>query len=208
MYFVLVLSFLTSNVAFSQPQRVKEGEYIIKMKADSQGRQSAQQQKATTNKALRILSALGKDVEIKRTFSSSSMVQMKSMSQSKIDFLKNHPDVEFIEPNYILSIDPKDAKPFGVPPGGADDYTQSYSAVQVTEAWAIAKPYNDSTTKTVVAIIDTGLDLTHGVFADSNSLWTNTAELNGTSGVDDDGNGYIDDINGWNFVAHSQLPRS
>lgn len=203
-YFVLAALFCFSQNLYAQNKRVKEGEYIIKMKADSQGRQSTQQQKATTNKALRILSALGKDVEIKRAFSSSSMVQLKSFSKTKIDFLKNHPDVEFIEPNYILSIDdPQDVKPMGVPPSVTDDYTQSYSAVQVTEAWAIAKPYNHSTAKTVVAVIDTGLDLTHGVFADSNSIWTNTAESNGTPGVDDDGNGYVDDIHGWNFVSRS-----
>ncbi len=203
-YFVLAALFSFSQSLHAQNARVKEGEYIIKMKADSQGRQSVQQQKATTNKALRILSALGKDVEIKRTFSSSSMVQLKSFSKTKIDFLKKHPDVEFIEPNYMLSIDdPQDVKLMGVPPSVTDDYTQSYSAVQVTEAWAIAKTYDDSTAKTVVAVIDTGLDLTHGVFADSNSIWTNTAELNGTPGVDDDGNGYTDDIHGWNFVSRS-----
>jgi thermitase len=201
--FVLLLSLFCSHSLQAQSQLVKEGEYIIKMKSDTQGRQSAQQQKATTNKALRVLSALGKDVQIKRTFSSSSMVQLKSMSKSKIDFLKNHPDVEFIEPNYILSTNPQDIKPYGVPPGGADDYTQSYSAVQATEAWAIAKPYNDPTAKTIVAVIDTGLDLTHGVFADSNSIWTNSAELGGAPGVDDDHNGYIDDIHGWNFVSGS-----
>lgn len=203
-YFVLAALFCFSQSLYAQNKRVKEGEYIIKMKAESQGRQSTQQQKATTNKALRILSALGKDVEIKRTFSSSSMVQLKSFSKTKIDFLKNHPDVEFIEPNYMLSIDdPQDVKPMGVSPSVTDDYTQSYASVQVTEAWAIAKPYNDSTAKTVVAVIDTGLDLTHGVFADSNSIWTNTSELNGTPGIDDDGNGYVDDIHGWNFVSRS-----
>lgn len=182
---------------------VKSGEYIIKMKSSTAGTQSFQQQKSTTEKAIRILSALGKDVQIKKTFSSSSMVQLKTNSKSKVDFLKNHPDVEFIEPNFILSINPKDVKPLGVAPSGSDSYTQSYSSVQTTEAWAIAKPFNHATSKTVVAVIDTGLDMNHGVFADSNSIWTNTAELNGVVGVDDDHNGYIDDIHGWNFVSHS-----
>lgn len=182
---------------------VKSGEYIIKMKSSTAGAQSFQQQKSTTEKAIRILSALGKDVQIKKTFSSSSMVQLKTNSKSKVDFLKNHPDVEFIEPNFILSINPKDVKPLGVAPSGSDSYTQSYSSVQTTEAWVIAKPYNHATSKTVVAVIDTGLDMNHGVFADSNSIWTNTAELNGVVGVDDDHNGYIDDKHGWNFVSHS-----
>ena len=189
----------------AQTSNVKAGEYIIKMKTvpSAAGLGSLQQQKSTTDKALRILSAMGKGVEIQKTFSSSSMVQLKTNSAAKINFLKHHPDVEFIEPNYILSINPTDIQPMGVAPSGTDTYGQSYSAVQATEAWAIEKPYNHVTPKTIVAVVDTGLDMTHGVFADSNSIWTNTAELNGLPGVDDDHNGYIDDIHGWNFIAHS-----
>jgi thermitase len=199
---------LCANLAFAQSEKTKKSnvradEYIIKMKSAVSGAQSFQQQKSTTEKAIRILSALGKDVEIKKTFSSSSMVHLKTKSKSKLDFLKNHPDVEFVEPNYILSTEPLDVKPFGVPPSGTDTYTQSYSAVQVNQAWAIAKPYNHSTAKTIVAVIDSGLDTGHGVFADSNSIWTNALEMSGLPGVDDDHNGYVDDIHGWNFVYRS-----
>ena len=35
-----------------------------------------------------------------------------------------------------------------------------------------------------------------------NQYWVNTAELNGATGVDDDGNGFVDDINGWDFDAN------
>jgi subtilisin family serine protease len=51
--------------------------------------------------------------------------------------------------------------------------------------------------KVTLAIIDTGLDFAHPEF---NELWTNEIEANGISGVDDDNNGYIDDIHGYNFV--------
>ncbi len=192
-----------SSALLAQQSNVRPNEYIIKMKSQAPGPQSAGQQKSTTDKAIRILSALGKDVEIKKAFSSASMVHLKTSSKAKVEFLKNHPDVEFIEPNYLLSIDPKDVQPLGVPPSSTDNYTQSYSSVQATQAWAIEKPYNHATAKTIVAVIDTGLDMTHGVFADSHSIWTNTAELNGLPGVDDDHNGYIDDIHGWNFVTGS-----
>ncbi len=51
----------------------------------------------------------------------------------------------------------------------------------------------------VIAVIDTGIDVTHPAFTDA--LWTNEAELQGTEGIDDDGNGYIDDIHGFNVKA-------
>jgi subtilisin family serine protease len=50
----------------------------------------------------------------------------------------------------------------------------------------------------VVAIIDSGVDIEHEDLA--GNLWVNQGEIPGT-GVDDDGNGYIDDIHGWNFIG-------
>jgi subtilisin family serine protease len=49
----------------------------------------------------------------------------------------------------------------------------------------------------VVAIIDTGVDINHEDLKDN--VWTNTKEIPG-NGIDDDHNGYIDDVNGWNFA--------
>ncbi|MCP4547418.1 MAG: S8 family serine peptidase [bacterium] len=60
-------------------------------------------------------------------------------------------------------------------------------------AWAIST--GDSAQ--AIVIMDSGLDCQHHDFVDR-VLW-NMAEVNGTTGVDDDGNGYIDDISGWDF---------
>jgi subtilisin family serine protease len=50
--------------------------------------------------------------------------------------------------------------------------------------------------KVIVAVIDNGVDIEHEDL--KNSIWTNTNEIAG-NGIDDDHNGYIDDIHGWNF---------
>jgi len=52
-----------------------------------------------------------------------------------------------------------------------------------------------------VAIFDDGAWIDHEDLR--NQLWTNSAEANGKPGVDDDGNGYVDDLHGWDFVDNS-----
>lgn len=65
------------------------------------------------------------------------------------------------------------------------------------KAW---QQFKDGGRKTVVAVIDTGIDYSHSQLKDS--MWTNYGEIPG-NGIDDDGNGYIDDIYGWNFYYNS-----
>lgn len=52
----------------------------------------------------------------------------------------------------------------------------------------------------VVAVIDSGVDIRHPDL--QGKIWVNKAEANGQPGVDDDGNGYIDDFHGWNYLGH------
>lgn len=55
--------------------------------------------------------------------------------------------------------------------------------------------------KIIVAVIDGGVDINHEDLKDV--LWTNSKEIKG-NGLDDDGNGYIDDIHGWNFIGSNK----
>jgi subtilisin family serine protease len=54
-----------------------------------------------------------------------------------------------------------------------------------------------------VAVVDTGMDYNHPALKDH--VWTNEKEIAG-NGIDDDGNGYIDDIHGWNFEVNNNDP--
>lgn len=71
--------------------------------------------------------------------------------------------------------------------------------INVQPAW---KLYDQIATKrpVTVAVIDTGIDASHPDLKDS--MWVNPGEIPG-DGIDNDGNGYIDDVNGWNFVDNS-----
>lgn len=53
----------------------------------------------------------------------------------------------------------------------------------------------------IVAVIDSGCDVAHPELLDA--LWLNPVEANGVAGQDDDGNGFIDDTLGWNFIGHA-----
>ena len=73
--------------------------------------------------------------------------------------------------------------------------------IGVAEAW----PLTMGDTSVVVAILDTGVIPYHpdlgGTTAGSNGqMWVNWAERGGAPGVDDDGNGFVDDFSGWDFV--------
>jgi subtilisin family serine protease len=75
----------------------------------------------------------------------------------------------------------------------ADEYALHY--IQCSNAWDTAIGQG-----IVVAVVDTGIDYNHPDIA--GNIWMNTNEIPG-NGIDDDGNGYIDDVRGWDFVGTS-----
>lgn len=71
--------------------------------------------------------------------------------------------------------------------------------IKLQEAWDTYGVFGNE--NVIVAIMDGGVDITHPDIEPN--LWVNEAELNGTPGRDDDGNGYIDDVYGYNFVTNN-----
>jgi len=73
---------------------------------------------------------------------------------------------------------------------------QGYNGVSTENAYKLAKGKTSSTV--IVAVLDSGVDVEHEDLKDN--VWINPGEIAG-NGIDDDKNGYIDDINGWNFIG-------
>jgi subtilisin family serine protease len=72
--------------------------------------------------------------------------------------------------------------------------------INVKDAWAITKGNKNL----IIAVIDTGIDYNHPDL--KNNLWINTKELNGKKGIDNDGNGFIDDIYGYDVSNNDGDP--
>lgn len=128
-------------------------------------------------------------------FSSKTAAKSAAAHAQILEDLKSDPNVLYAEPNYIVR-----AQNISCSSGGYSN-TPLNTAVQAIESWGEAKSLAND--KVTVAVIDSGLDTNHSFFNGTGRLWTNVAEANGAVGVDDDGNGYIDDVHGWNFVANN-----
>jgi subtilisin family serine protease len=115
----------------------------------------------------------------------------------------NDPRVEYIEPNYrltILDIIPDDkhfSKLWGLNNSGQEN--GRYDAdIDAPEAWSMHKG-----SSIIVAVIDTGVDYNHQDLSDN--MWTNQDEIPDNN-IDDDNNGFIDDYYGYDFVNNDGNP--
>ncbi len=182
------LIMLASFYAYADQDRVRSvpGEFIVKFYKTSDIK-------------------LNSDIQVKHVFDSGAVLlkfddSMQALSDVKSILLKDN-EIEYIEPNFIYyAIKDVDDELF---------YSQkNMRRIKANEAWDISVGSDD----VKVAVIDTGIDYNHEDLKDN--YYYNQGEMGKDSrgkdkrsnGIDDDGNGYVDDYRGWDFVDNDNDP--
>lgn len=184
---------VTANASFTT-QSVP-GEFVVKLKPGMM-RMSAQ----TLSQQLKGF--------VTQKISGQNIVVVKKAvfetNDSAIKTLNENPMVEIAEPNFIYKINKAPTDPLYIQTWGLSNVGQADPKNQVgvagvdvnaEKAWEI----QTGTREKIIAVIDTGIDYTHPDLVDN--MWVNEAEQNGKAGVDDDNNGVVDDIYGYNAIT-------
>ena len=196
---VLVVGLLFSLYSLSPAQQAGAtgfvpGEVLVKLKA------------GVSPQVLAILKAQH-GLESIRVFQRVGLHHFRILSKLSVSQviarLRQSSFVEYAEPNYIRQLfrTPNDLmypEMWGLNNTGQTGGTPG-ADIDAPQAWEI----QTGSPSVVVAVIDSGIDLTHEDLAAN--LWVNPGEIPG-NGIDDDGNGFIDDVHGWDFRDNDNDP--
>ena len=166
--------------------------------------------------------------KIETSFGTFGLLKSKNLKKNSVNLLFMDPNIEYIEPNWIIELDAMDNSTLNeahpAPPKKKEKIRDEFfkkqwalsntgqrikgiigkikpgEDVNIERAWRVQKGKKNL----IIAVIDTGIDYTHPEL--KGNMWVNEMELNGEEGVDDDGNGSLDDIYGYNFVKDSGDP--
>ena len=198
---LIIISILFGSFQLLAQGNVIPGEYIVKVRRGVQLQQAFSSQ-AVRNVAKKAMPLGGYKSRIVR------VKMKKGFEVSGANALASNHQFEYVEPVFKINTPkafrsgkkaalttPSDAlfpKLWGL-----NNKKHGYD-VEALKAWKHGK----GSKKVVVAVIDTGVDYKHPDLAPN--MWVNQAEANGKPGVDDDNNGYVDDIHGHSFTNYNR----
>jgi subtilisin family serine protease len=176
--FILLLFFGNSSLAdsFCEINMWVKDEYLVRTYNSS-----TLLKKLDSNFSIRQISKIRKSTK-------TDLIKIVA-DENVIQALKEDPSIASVEPNCYF-------KPFAFPNDPNVEKNFAFNLIRMPQAWGILTDSN-----IVVAVPDLGVDLNHEDLQDN--LWKNKAEQNGQLGVDDDKNGYVDDVNGWGFPENN-----
>jgi len=205
---IIAISILVA-AGLAQAQQTREyvpGEVIVKLKGKA---------KTLSSRAFLGKAVAEKSMTLKGSWSGLNLhhfaLKPGQSVEAMIAELQQDPEVEYAEPNYIVrnfSLGSPEGPVLSMAEfrelshGGQNPNGQTSAPIGLGDAWD-EMSYDKE--PPIVAVIDTGVDLNHDVFVQSGAIWTNPGEIPG-NGIDDDGNGFVDDVHGWNFVANNADP--
>ncbi|OGC13728.1 hypothetical protein A2246_06700 [candidate division WOR-1 bacterium RIFOXYA2_FULL_37_7] len=114
-----------------------------------------------------------------------------------IETYKDNPSVEYVEPNFVMHALATTPNDFYYP------IQWGLPLIAANVGWDISK----GSAEAIIAVVDTGVELSHEDLSDK--IWHNPIESAGTNSSnnkDDDGNGFVDDWQGWDFVQNDNNP--
>ena len=155
---------------------------------------------ATASERAAVRRAVGAELDVRFAASDVDVLDVPEHAQDRvIAALQRHGAVDVAEPEHVVQVatnDPGFGHLWGLNNTGQTGGTPNVD-VNAPEAWATTKGQSS----VVVAVIDTGVDISHPDLA--GNIWVNADEIPG-NGIDDDRNGYVDDVNGWDFVNNDR----
>ena len=163
------------------------------------GRLAAGLRQASTLPALPLASSAWSETSLGNGFF--SLTAPGASRQDVLAWAARTPGIESFEPDFVFQAssipnDPGFTSQWGLSNTAIGGYGVVGADIHATQAWDVTT----GSRNVVVGVVDSGIDLTHPDLAAN--VWTNPGEIAG-NGIDDDHNGFVDDVHGWNFVENN-----